>query len=247
MSCVHLFTLFYLRCHDIQYCNCNDTIFHHMLRCCIALRCLPFDVYGIISYHIILWWQYSILQQFLIPPISTSESLIFMESSSKMNHHQVATRKDPCCHGSFSTCTSNSVWLTSVTIWVGVWQGGNLGEKWKTWVQKRWGNKFWSWVKVYLNPRSTMMHTQIDRQPTFPCVFEPHRFRFQSTAKLIWIPGTNSTFATCKPGISSDSQWFEAFLKSKSTLPKANSKSTWKWMAGIRSFPFGARLSGSNC
>lgn len=128
MSCVHLFTLFYLRCHDIQYCNCNDTTFHHMLRCCIALRCLPFDVYGIISYHIILWWQYSILQQFLIPPISTSESLIFMESSSKMNHHQVATRKDPCCHGSFSTCTSNSVWLTSVTIWVAVWQGGNLGE-----------------------------------------------------------------------------------------------------------------------
>ena len=148
---------------------------------------------------------------FWIPPISTSESLIFMESSSKMNHFNVATRKDPCCHGSFSTCTSNSVWLTSVTIWVAVWQAGNLGEKWKTWVQKRWGNN--------LNPRSTMMHTQMTG--SLPSVvFEPHLFRFQSTAKLIWIPGTNSTLTTCKPGISSDSQWFEAFLKSKSTLPK---------------------------
>lgn len=64
MSCVHLFTPFYLRCHDIRY--CNDTIFHHILHC-IALHCIPFDVYGIILYHIILWWQYSILQQVLDP------------------------------------------------------------------------------------------------------------------------------------------------------------------------------------
>ena len=184
-------------------------------------------------YYITLSYDDNIVyfSKFWIPPISTSESLIFMESSSKMNHHQVATRKDPCCHGSFSTCTSNSVWLTSVTIWVGVWS--------------RWGNKVWSWVKVYLNPRSTMMHTQIDRQPTFCCVFEPHRFRFQSTAKLIWIPGTNSTFATCSSrGFHPiRNGWFtEAFLKSESTLPKTKIAPGNGWLEYCTRFLLGPGL-----